>query len=98
MVVHASQLERTLENFNLEMGNKVALSIAGYDRQSIKPLRARLEWLEKPLVVRAWLRCGQGWTWVHSGRAWAQLKVKFEKLPPPVPDVPALVPSEPPAV
>ena len=89
MVVHASQLERSLENFNEELGRKVAMTLAKYDGQSVRPLRKRLDWLEKPLVVRAWLRCGQAWTWLYSGRAWARLKVKlFVRLPPPVPEEP----------
>jgi len=62
--VHVGQLERTLEQFNEELGRKTAMSIALYDGRSVKPLRQRLDWLEKPLVVRAWLRTVQGVKWL----------------------------------
>jgi len=71
------------------MGQKVAYSITQYDRLKVKPMRDRLDWLEKPLVVRAWLRCRQVWTWLYTGRAWAWLKLKLgPRLPPPVPEEP----------
>ena len=88
MNVRVDGLMRTLESFNGELGQRIVSTMAQYDRQRVVPLARRLAWLEKPLVVRAWLRCGQAWMWLYSGRALAQLKAKFAKLPPPVPETP----------
>jgi hypothetical protein len=82
--VRVAGLMRSLEAFNEEVGKKTALSMAEYDRKRIEPLVRRLVWLEKPLVARAWVRCGEAWERLVSGRTWARLKVKFAKLPPPV--------------
>jgi len=90
LTVRVGPFERTLENMNQEMGQKVAYAITQYDRLKVKPMRDRLDWLEKLLVVRVWLRCRQAWTWLYSGRAWARLKLKFNPPPPPIPEEPVV--------
>ena len=83
--VRVAGLMRTLEAFNDEIGQKTAFAITEYDRRRVRPLEQRVDWLEKPLVVRAWIRCGRAWAGLVSGRAWARVKVKlFGRLPPPV--------------
>jgi len=54
--VRVGGLERTLENFNAELGQKTAMSIAEYDQRYAAPLRARVAWLELSLWARFWMR------------------------------------------
>lgn len=97
LTVRVGPLERTLENLMAEVGQKVAMTLARYDQQSVKPLRARLDWLEKPLVVRAWLRCGQAWAWLRSGKGRAWVRARVTPTPVPVPETPAVPESPTPA-
>ena len=45
-VVRVGAFERSLERFMVEMGQRIALTIAEYDRLQIEPLRQRLLALE----------------------------------------------------
>jgi len=62
LTVRVGPMERTLTTFRDEIGQKVALSIVGYDGQSVRPLRKRLDWLETPLWKRAWIVTKRWWT------------------------------------
>ena len=53
--VRVGALEATLEHFNKEMSVKVALSLQKYDQLHVAPLRRRVQWLETPLIVRAYV-------------------------------------------
>ena len=97
LTVRVGPLERTLENLMAEIGQKTALLLVRYDQQSVKPLRIRLDWLEKPLAVRAWLRCGQAWKWLRSGKGRAWLKARAKPNLVSVPETPVAPQSPAPA-
>ena len=52
--VRVSALERTLATFNLEIGMKMAASLAQYDAKYVAPLRRRLAELDAPWWERLW--------------------------------------------
>lgn len=54
--VRIGALERTLEGMNVEMGAKVAQSLAKYHETYVRPLEERIAWLETSWYVRLWLR------------------------------------------
>ena len=78
--VRVGGLEATLTTFRAELlneiGMKTAVLLERYDQLKAAPLRARLDWLEKPLWRRVWIRLGRGWTWLRSGEARKWLKAK----------------------
>jgi len=90
--VRIGGLERTLHNFNVEMGQKVATVLSRYHRDNVVPLLARVEWLEKPLWLRFYLRSRQlGSTvlpWLRSKLA-KKAPAPMEPPAPPVASVPA---------
>jgi hypothetical protein len=54
--VRVGGLERTLDNFNRELAQKTAMTMAEYDHGYVAPLRARVAWLERSLWARFWYR------------------------------------------
>lgn len=64
--VRVGALERTLEDFNAEQGQKVALSIQTYHDKYIEP---RLSWLETPWYQKLWIRASG-----VTKRAWLRLR------------------------
>lgn len=85
LVVRAGPLEQKLAELNDEMGQRVALLFDEYNQKVLLkvllPLIDRLDWLEKPLVVRAWIHCAQAWTWIRSGKGRVWLKARLVRTP-----------------
>ena len=67
--VRVGALERTMEDFNSEMGQKVMLSFQKYHDEYIEP---RLSWLETPWYQKLWIR-----TKGVATRAWGRVKAEF---------------------
>jgi hypothetical protein len=64
-IVRLGLLEKILVGHDAEIGQKVALALAEYDKLSVRPLMDRLAWLEKPWLERVWLRAG---AWLEKKR------------------------------
>jgi hypothetical protein len=56
-------LERTLERFNAEMGQKVARTLGEYHQQHVTPLEERLAWLELPWYKKLRDYAKRWWAW-----------------------------------
>ncbi len=59
-------LERTLEQFNAEMGQKVAQTLHTYHLDHVTPLEARVAWLELPWYKKLWDYGHRWWTWLWA--------------------------------
>lgn len=70
--VRVGALERTLEGFNSEMGQKMAVAFAAYQRIYVEPLAARVAWLELPLYRRAWFHARRFWDWLAGRLVWKE--------------------------
>jgi len=61
--VHVGGLEQTLESFNAEMGQKMALSLHEYHNKYVEP---RLKWLETPWYGKWWFRVTEVAKWLKA--------------------------------
>lgn len=70
--VRAGKLDKTLEQFNEEMGGKVAQSIMTYHNRYVAPLERRIAWLELPWYRKLWLNAVAT---VEYARIWVKTKL-----------------------
>lgn len=73
--VRSGELDRTLDRFNLEIGQKVARTITDYHKRHVIPLIIRVEWLEMSRWERARIIFSRWW----DTRAYPWLKARYDK-------------------
>lgn len=77
--IREARFERSLQMFNDEIGQKVAMTIHEYHSRFIRPLEERIEYLEAPPWKKLWVRWKRTEQGLKASRRYKRLRKEWRK-------------------